>query len=148
VNYGDGSPDESLTLAGNTFTFSHVYTTAGNYTVNVSITDDDGGSGSASAAILVNAPVSVSSPQEKTRMVIDKIKTLISTGAISSGNGNALTSKLDSAIQAFDKGNANAAANTLNSFINQVNALVKSGKLSPSEGQALISAAQAIIDGK
>lgn len=90
-----------------------------------------------------SAPVS---PQDGTELVINDIQDLIDMGLVSSGNGNALISKLDSAIQALDAGNITSGVNKLNSFINQVNALINSGALTLAEGQALIDAAQAIID--
>ena len=39
VDYGDGSASEALTLAGNFFTLSHTFSTAGLFTVTVTITD-------------------------------------------------------------------------------------------------------------
>ena len=39
VDYGDGSGPLPLTLASNSFTLSHIYSTAGLYTVTVTITD-------------------------------------------------------------------------------------------------------------
>jgi PKD repeat protein len=47
VNYGNGP--QAGTVSGNTCTGpSHTYTTVGNYTVTVAVTDKDGGTGSAS----------------------------------------------------------------------------------------------------
>jgi len=45
----------------------------------------------------------------------------------------------------MDRGNANAATNQLTAFINQVNALIRSGRLSEAQGQSLIDAANTII---
>ena len=39
VNYGDGSGVQPLTLSGNAFGLSHVYSDAGSYTVTVTVTD-------------------------------------------------------------------------------------------------------------
>jgi VCBS repeat-containing protein len=67
VTYGDGSPAQSVTVTnGRTFSLSHVYaddnptgTSSDVYTVTVTVTDDDGGVGSASRNTTVNnvAPV-------------------------------------------------------------------------------------------
>jgi hypothetical protein len=55
VDYGDGSGSMWLALsANNTFSLSHVYADNGTYTVSVEITDDDGGSGSASVTVIVD----------------------------------------------------------------------------------------------
>jgi hypothetical protein len=59
VNYGDGSGVQSLTLnADKTFALNHVYNAAGNFTVTVTVTDQDGASGSATLPVNV-LPVNV-----------------------------------------------------------------------------------------
>lgn len=60
VDYGDGSSKQVLTLnADKSFDLSHNYGQNGNYTVTVTVTDDDGGVGSDSLQVSVNdlAPV-------------------------------------------------------------------------------------------
>ena len=52
---------------------------------------------------------------------------------------NLLIVKLDTATKNLNNGNELAASNELNAFINQVNADVNNGKISSSEGQALIA---------
>jgi uncharacterized delta-60 repeat protein len=55
VNYGDGSGKQSLTLNANkTFSLNHTYTDNGSFTVLVTVTDDDGASGSASFTVTAN----------------------------------------------------------------------------------------------
>ena len=64
VDYGEGAGPETLSLnPDKTFTLSHQYTTTGDYTVTVHITDTQSGTGSASATVHVEnpAPVSLSS---------------------------------------------------------------------------------------
>ena len=54
VNYGDGSGNLPGVVSGNTCTGpAHVYTTFGPYTVTISVTDKDGGTGSKSATHFV-----------------------------------------------------------------------------------------------
>jgi hypothetical protein len=56
VNYGDGS-SAAIATGGNAFTLGHTYAVAGTFEVTVSITDDDGGTGSASAFVtVINSP--------------------------------------------------------------------------------------------
>jgi hypothetical protein len=45
----------------------------------------------------------------------------------------------------MDRGNRTAAANQLQAFVNQVNALLRSGRLSPAQAQELIGSANAVI---
>ncbi len=70
---------------------------------------------------------------------------LVESGVLNLGQGCALIAKLDAALTP-DKGNEIAAMNQLQAFINQVNAFINAGILSPAEGQPLIDAAQAAID--
>ncbi|MBI4339085.1 MAG: fibronectin type III domain-containing protein, partial [Chloroflexi bacterium] len=53
VSYGDGSGVQALPLAGKTFALSHQYNDNGVYLVGVTVTDDDGGSGSDTAQVTV-----------------------------------------------------------------------------------------------
>ena len=56
VDYGDGSGLQSLTLnSDGTFSLSHLYATAGNYAVAVSVIDDSGAEGDATLSVHVNA---------------------------------------------------------------------------------------------
>ena len=54
VQYGDGSPAESLNLSGKSFDISHVYAANGIYTVQVGVEDDDGGIGIDIFTVTVN----------------------------------------------------------------------------------------------
>ena len=71
---------------------------------------------------------------------------LITAGVLNQGQANSLIVKCEAAFRALDRGNTTAAINQLNAFINEVAAFINAGILSPAEGQALIDAAQAIID--
>ncbi len=62
------------------------------------------------------------------------------------GVETALTSTLDAAINSLDNGHTTAAINQLNAFINQVNAQRTANKLTDEEADALIAAAQWIIN--
>jgi hypothetical protein len=53
IQWGDGST-QTVDPATSPLTLPHTYAAAGNYTASVSVTDDDGGTGSASAAVTVN----------------------------------------------------------------------------------------------
>ncbi|HET7654029.1 MAG TPA: PKD domain-containing protein [Acidimicrobiales bacterium] len=53
VDYGDGTPVQPLGLVGTSFGLGHTYADNGTYTVTVSVTDDDGGTGSTTATVVV-----------------------------------------------------------------------------------------------
>jgi putative nucleotidyltransferase with HDIG domain len=56
VNYGDGSPTQSLKLQGTSFNLAHTYTASGlltNYPITVTITDSHGVSGTATTTVTV-----------------------------------------------------------------------------------------------
>jgi parallel beta-helix repeat protein len=62
------------------------------------------------------------------------------------GNENSLVSKLENAIESFEKGNLGAAKGKLQAFINQLESLEEEGKLTGAQADALIAGAQEIID--
>jgi hypothetical protein len=53
VDYGDGSGGRALTLSGKSFLLDHTYSTAGTYTVTVSVTDGYSASGSGTLTVNV-----------------------------------------------------------------------------------------------
>ena len=59
IDWGDGSTDTGV-VSGGGCQGSHTYTTGGAHTINVTVTDDDGGSDSASTTITSDAPPVVS----------------------------------------------------------------------------------------
>jgi hypothetical protein len=56
VNYGDGSGTVSLPLTAKTFNLGHVYAGAGDFTITVKVTDNQGQTGIGILAVHVNAP--------------------------------------------------------------------------------------------
>jgi hypothetical protein len=85
-------------------------------------------------------------PQAAAEAIADDIEALVDSGAMSGSNAASITTKLDAAIAALDRGNVGAAANQLTAAINRVNALVNSGKLTAAQGQELRVALQGVID--
>ena len=73
------------------------------------------------------------------------VVSLVTQGVLNAGQGNSLTSKLSAAIDQANRGNGTAARNQLQAFINEVNALIGSERLSTSQGQDLIAAADHAI---
>jgi len=83
-------------------------------------------------------------PSAETTDLMAEIAALIDAGTLDSGNGNALTSKLEAALASVARGNDNAAVSQIDAFIHQVEALVRSNQLAPGIGDQLINVARAI----
>jgi hypothetical protein len=62
------------------------------------------------------------------------------------GERVSLVTKVLGAIESVNRGHEKTAANHLDAFVHEVNALEQSGRLSPADAQALTDAANAIID--
>jgi pullulanase-type alpha-1,6-glucosidase len=77
--------------------------------------------------------------------IIGAVENLVNTETLNKGQGNSLMSKLDGALKKLDQEQSKPATNQLGAFINEVEAMIKSGKLTEEEGQSLIDAANAII---
>lgn len=75
--------------------------------------------------------------------LIDSVQAL-APSMLSVGQANSLAAKLENALKSMGKGDAEAAQNQLEAFINQVNALMNSGMLTNVQGQALIDEAEEI----
>lgn len=90
--------------------------------------------------------LSTADPDERIESMKSDVDDLVSGGTLDHGEGGSLTIKLSVAQKKLGQGNEQAAIGTLNAFINQVLALVNSGRLSEAEGQALVDAAQSVID--
>ncbi len=78
--------------------------------------------------------------------VMDDVKDLESSGSINHGQANALLAKLNNAVDKIEADKINAAKGLLNAFINQINALIKSGVISSTVGQELIADVRSIIN--
>jgi hypothetical protein len=92
-----------------------------------------------------NLPQTVLSAQGEITAISNQVNTLVNTGVLNKGDGNALTSKLNAATSSLNAGNTTAGVNQLNAFMNQVNAFQKAGKLSSAQAQALVSSVNLAI---
>jgi endonuclease G len=139
VDYGDGAGARPLALDGSGFALSHRYTSAGTFTVTVRVTDDDGAEG------VRTATVTVQSPAQAVGGVAGAVDALVANGSISRGNGNSLNAKLRAAEASLGRGQGHVAVNQLNAFINEVEAMAASGRLSATDAARLTAAAQRVI---
>lgn len=138
VNYGDGSGTQALGLSGMSFTLSHTYSATGTFTTTVAVSDGVL-TGSGTQTITVISTVG------GVGSLTDLVNQLIASGALSDGNGNSLTSSLNAAGKQLADGKTTPAINQLQAFISKVNTMVKTGKLTPAQGQALVDLATRII---
>ena len=139
-DWGDGS-SIATDLDGGVFVLSgsHSYSKAGNYTVLVTILDDDGGMCSRSMLVVVKAPPAPSSPPST-----DSIKRYIAGLKIPLGLKFSLVSALDIVPHLLKHHMIRAAMNQLHAFIHFVDA--QSGKrLTQEQAHTLMNAARSII---
>lgn len=71
---------------------------------------------------------------------------LVADGVLDKGAGRALSAKLGAATLALERGQEKTAARILRAFVQQVKALVRSGRLDAASGLALAEATQDVID--
>jgi hypothetical protein len=89
--------------------------------------------------------VTVVSAEEQIQSIAEQVWLWVDEGVIDQGQGNALQSKLDNAIDSLAKNNVTAAVNKLRAFENQIQALVNSGRLTREEGDAIVALTEAAI---
>ena len=78
-------------------------------------------------------------------LLIDQVDALEEDGVINGGQANSLRAKLKAAQKSAANGRVGPTVNQINAFINEVDALMAAGLLSPEEGERLISLAEEII---
>jgi PKD repeat protein len=139
VDYGDGSGTGALVLSGKTFSLSHTYAAAGTFMVTVRVSDDD-------ATAARTAVVTVLTPAEGAARAIALVDALLADGTINAGNANSLRSKLEGAQKALDGGNFSAASGKLGALLNELEAMVRSGRVTEDETAALRSLVERLLE--
>lgn len=87
----------------------------------------------------------IPTPVQQIESLRTRLDGLVALGKLDHGEGRALTAKLDAAAQALSRGQEGTAAHVLGAFIQQVEALVRSGRLPATDGQALAEAARVLM---
>jgi predicted outer membrane repeat protein len=106
-----------------------------------------------SEVTLINSTVSnisnnggtITTPDSAATNLSTQISALTQSGTLTANQAAGLTSKLQAAAQSLDIGNLTPGVNQLSAFINQVNAFVKSHKLTTAQAQPLIDGANQLI---
>lgn len=78
---------------------------------------------------------------------VDSLKTLVDGLGLNKGQANSLRVKLDAASRSMARGNMNAASGQIGAFINEVEALERSGRISASAAAALLAEAATALAG-
>ncbi len=113
------------------------------HTLNVFFTPTDNKKYTNASA---SVQITVLTPVQKIQEMITFIQGLVNSGKLNNGQANSLIVKLNAAKKNIDHKSTQAATNKLNAFINEVNADIKTGKLSSTDGQTLIDEANAVIN--
>ena len=92
-------------------------------------------------AALWTIPLPALTPHQQIQTIINQVQTLVNAGTLNQGLGKALQATLDATAERLNDGDTTGACNLLQAFINQVQAAVKSGKISATDGNNLIKSA-------
>lgn len=109
--------------------------------ITATATDSDNSTSEFSQCVAVTNPNSSQAIQALMNRVADRV----AQGVLNQGAGDALSTKLRSAMQKLKHGKVHTTANQINAFINQLDGLIKSRRLAPEQGQPLIDAAMSIL---
>ena len=84
-------------------------------------------------------------PEIQTVLLISQVEDLVTAGSLNRGRGRSLLAKLNRILSSLER-RPRIACNALGAFVNQVNAFIRSGRLSELQGHALLGAANALRD--
>lgn len=82
----------------------------------------------------------------ETEDIIKIIQNMLASGDLYEDEADSLFDSLEASLKQLERGNIRAASNILNAFINKVEALVRSARLSEGYGQLLIIGASSVKD--
>jgi DNA/RNA endonuclease G (NUC1) len=138
ADFGDGSGPRSLSLDGTRFSLAHVYDTPGGFTVRVRVSDDD----VTSEAVATVTVLSARQGGDEARRLVDA---LAQAAGFNRGQRQSLSAKLEAALRSLDRGDATPARNQLRALLNELDAIVQSGRASEAQVAALRTWVQRMI---
>jgi hypothetical protein len=122
--FGDGGTGSGIAV-------SHTYARSGVYTVRLIVRDVR------ELADTVTTTVTVLTPSATVDEAIRLVDALVAAGKVDGGNANALRAKLDGAKTQLDAGHTNGASGKLGAFLNQLEAMIRSGRVAEDDVAAL-----------
>lgn len=122
--FGDGASATGVTT-------SHAYAAAGQYTIRLIATDVRGLADTATTSATVITPAAALTGP------LGLLESYASGGILSKGNANSLQAKLEAARRSLDRGTPEAARGQLNAVLNELAAMVQSGRLTPAQAEAI-----------
>jgi PKD repeat protein len=126
--FGDGASSSALST-------THSYSAAGTYHASLTVTDDDGGVGVATATVIVQSP----------QLALSAIEAYVNgISTLTKGQKASLIAKLEAASAAAARGNNLASHNDMSAFLNEVRAYVKTGNISAAQQTTLTDAIHAV----
>ncbi|MEA2760855.1 MAG: trimeric autotransporter adhesin [Gemmatimonadaceae bacterium] len=134
VNFGDGPATPSIDLTDKSFALAHTYASAGSFLVLVSVNDGEVTS-TRSATVLVKSAA----------QGIGDLDATLSTVTVNQGEANSLEAKLQAAAKQLAKDNTTPAENILGAFINELQAMMQSGRISEAVGSPIVAYTQRVI---
>jgi hypothetical protein len=127
-SFGDGTSSSALVT-------THAYGAAGTYHVSLTVKDDDGGSATDTATVLVQTP----------QQALGTIQSMVNgISTLNKGQLNSLIAKLQAAAAAAARGDNTASHNQMSAFLNEVRTDVKAGKMSAGQAATLTDAIHAV----
>ncbi len=125
-DFGDGSGAVGATP-------THTYAASGTYAVTLIVTDPLG----LADTVTANATVTTLPPALGVARALSFVRDLRDGGSLSQGEAQSLNAKLDAAARAIERGNQNAAIGQLGAVLGELDAMVRSGRLSSTDAAAL-----------
>lgn len=138
VDYGDGSGQASLALAGQQFSLTHRYTTAGTFNVGVRVLDDV-------TMAQQSATVTVLTPAQGVQAAIEIVRQMENDGVINRGLEISLIVKLELARRLFQTNKQKLGVVALDVVLLELNALVRARRLTDAQALPLRTMVRRVI---
>lgn len=121
---------------------------AGIYSITITVTDNGNPklSDAETFTLEILEDCDSPSPEELMENTADQIIQMTEDGKFTAGQAQSLIAKLEAAANQLDKNNIAATFHILQSLINQIEAFIQSGVLSPGDGQPLIDSIRQIME--